>query len=153
MTLSLLLFLHLVSFAAYVGAGFAQNNFLKASAGDALAPAIRAEYERLAAAIVTKIELPAIFGAIVSGIGFLGTNPALMRQGWLHAKLTCVLLLAVLSHLEMFNARRIVRAREGAASDAEAVIASRKKRHALFGTIGSLLVVVLLALVTFARLA
>ena len=91
--------------------------------------------------------------AIVSGIGFLGTNPALMRQGWLHAKLTCVLLLAVLSHLEMFNARRIVRAREGAASDAEAVIAARKKRHALFGTIGSLLVVVLLALVTFARLA
>lgn len=152
MTLSLFLFVHLVSFAAYVGAGFAQNNFLKASSGDALSPAIRAEYERLAASIVTKIELPAIFGAILSGVGFLGTNPALLKQPWLHGKLTVVVLLAVLSHLEMFNARRIVRAREEAASDAETVIAARKKRHAMFGAAGSLLVVVLLVLVTFVRL-
>lgn len=152
MTLSFFLLVHLVSFAAYVGAGFAQTSFLKASSGDALAPAIRAEYERLAASIVTKIELPAIFGAILSGVGFLGANPAYLKQPWLHAKLTVVLLLAVLSHLEMFNARRIVRAREEAAAGAEEAIAARKKRHAIFGTVGSLLVVVLLVLVTFVRL-
>ena len=75
-----------------------------------------------------------------------------MRQGWLHGKLTCVLLLAVLSHLEMFNARKIVKAREANAAGAEDEIARRKSRHASLGAVGSLLVVVLLVLVTFVRL-
>lgn len=142
-----LLFVHLVAFAAYLGAGFAQTQMLKRSR--ALPPELATDHEKLAASIVTKIELPAIMGSIASGIGFVVQNPAVMKLGWLHAKLACVLLLAVLSHLEMFNARKIVKAR--AAGDTSAIDA-RKKRHEAFGAVGSLLVVVLMVLVTFVRL-
>jgi len=146
-----LLLVHLVSFAAYLGAGFAQLQILKRSRS-AVAET-RAHLEELAATIVTKIELPAIFGSILSGVGFIAQNGALMKMGWLHGKLLCVLLLAVLSHLEMFNARAIVKARAARGDAANDEIDARKKKHELFGAAGSLLVVVLLILVTFVRLA
>jgi uncharacterized membrane protein len=149
---SAFLLVHLVSFAAYLGAGFAQTQLMKRSRGAGIAPAVRDELERLCAAIVTKIELPAIIGSIASGIGFIAQNPAVMKFGWLHGKLLCVFLLLLLSHAEMFNARRIVKAR-AAGGDANEEIEGRKKRHELFGAIGSLLVVVLLILVTFVRLS
>lgn len=145
-----LLLIHLVSFAAYLGAGFAQLQLLKRSRGKGLAPAVQAELEKLSAAVVTKIELPAIMGSIASGIGFIAQNPAVMKAGWLHAKLAVVLLLALLSHAEMFNARKIVKARAAGANEDE--IEARKKRHEMFGGVGSLLVIVLLVLVTFVRL-
>ena len=147
-----ILFVHLAAFAAYLGSGFAQTQFMKLSARAGAAPAVRDEYERLAAMVVTKIEVPALFTSIASGIVFISQNPALMKQGWLHGKLTVVLLLAVLSHLEMFNARKIVRARASGATSADEEIAGRKRRHAAFGGVGALLVVVLLVLVTFVRL-
>lgn len=147
---SALLFVHLACFAAYVGAGFAQTQFVKRSLAEGLSAAMRSEYESLAAAIVTKIELPAIMGSLLSGLGFLALTPALMKQGWLHGKLTVVLLLLVLSHVEMFNARKIVKAR--AAGGSEEDIVARKKRHGVYGGIGALLVVALLFLVTFVRL-
>jgi uncharacterized membrane protein len=147
-----LLFVHLAAFAAYLGSGFAQTQMMKLSTKAGIAAAVRDEYERLVAVIVTKIEVPAIFVSIASGIVFITQNPILMKQGWLHGKLTVVLLLAVLSHLEMFNARKIVRARAAGAATSEEEIAGRKKRHALFGAVGSLLVVALLVLVTFVRL-
>lgn len=142
-----LLFVHLVCFAAYLAAGFAQQQIMRRST--ALAPAIRDDQEKLAAGIVTKIELPAIMGSIISGIGFVSMTPELMKQGWLHGKLLCVLILLVLSHLEMFNARRIVRAREANKTDE---IDGRKKRHAVFGLVGTLAAVALLISVTFVRL-
>ena len=74
----------------------------------AIAPDGRDAYERLSASILSKIELPAIFGSILSGIAFVAQSPLFLKQGWLHGKLICVLL-AVLSHVEMFNARSIVR--------------------------------------------
>jgi len=144
---SALLFLHLLSFAAYVGAGFAQVRFLKRSVS--AAPAVRDELEQLCATTITKIELPAIFGSMVTGAIMVARAPDYLHQGWLHGKLTAVLLLAVLSHLEMFNARKIVNAR---ASGAESEIEGRRKRHATFGAIGSVLVAVVLVMVTFVRL-
>jgi uncharacterized membrane protein len=152
-----LLLVHLVAFAAYLGAGFGQLQMIKLSVRPGTTPETRDAYERLAATIITRIEVPAIFASIASGIVFITQNPLLMKQGWLHGKLLCVLLLALLSHLEMFNARKIVRAREaggagGGGRLADAEIAKRKARHAVFGGIGSLLVVVLLVLVTFVRL-
>ena len=147
-----ILLVHLVAFAAYLGAGFAQNQFMKLSVRAGTTPAIRDAYERLAATIVTKIELPAIFTSMASGVVFITQNPLVMKQGWMHGKLTCVLLLAVLSHLEMFNARTIVKVREANAAGADDEIAKRKARHGMFGGVGSLLVVVLLVLVTFVRL-
>jgi uncharacterized membrane protein len=148
---SALLLVHLVSFAAYLGAGFAQLRFMKRSRAPDITPEVRADREATAAAIITKIELPAIVGSIASGIGFVVQNPAVMKLGWLHAKLLCVLLLLVLSHAEMFNARKLVKARaRGAAANEE--IEARKKRHGMFGAVGSLLVVAILILVTFVRL-
>ncbi|HVJ88217.1 MAG TPA: hypothetical protein VM580_00335 [Labilithrix sp.] len=152
MVTSALLFVHLVSFAAYLGAGFAQLQLIKRSQGAEIPPAVRADRESLAASIVTKIELPAIMGSIASGIGFILQNPALMKLGWLHGKLLCVLLLALLSHAEMFNARAIVKARAARGDAAEDEIAARKKRHGILGSVGTLLVTLVLVLVTFVRL-
>lgn len=145
-----LLFVHLVSFAAYLGAGFAQTQMMKRSRSKDITPELRADHEKLAASIVTTIELPAIIGSIVSGVGFIAQNPAVMKAGWLHGKLLCVVLLLGLSHAEMFNARKIVKARASGAKEEE--IEARKKRHDTFGAFGALLVVALLVLVTFVRL-
>ena len=147
-----LLLVHLVSFAAYLGAGFAQLQLMKRSRASGIAPEVRADREALAAGIITKIELPAMIGSILSGIGFIVQNPAVMKLGWLHTKLLCVFLLLLLSHAEMFNARGIVKARAARGDAANDEIDARKKRHDIFGLVGSVLVIVLLALVTFVRL-
>jgi putative membrane protein len=147
-----ILLIHLVAFAAFLGAGFAQTQMMKVSARPGTAPETRDVYERLAAGISTKIEVPAIFTSIASGVVFITQNPAFMKQGWLHGKLLCVLLLAVLSHLEMFNARNIVKARAAGGPGADAEIAKRKARHVVFGRIGGLLVLAILVFVTFVRL-
>ena len=147
-----LLLVHLVCFAAYLGAGFAQLQMMKLSARTGVSAEMARSYERLSATIITKIEVPAIFGSLLSGVVFIAQNGALMKQGWMHGKLTCVLVLLVLSHLEMFNARAVVRIREDGGRGVEEDIAARKKRHNLFGTIGTVVVVALLVLVTFVRL-
>ncbi len=147
-----LLFIHLVCFAGYLGAGFAQTQLMARSAAAGLSADVRADRERLAAGIVTKIELPAILGSVMSGIGFVVQNPAVMRFGWLHAKLLCVFLLLFLSHAEMFNARKIVKLRTSGGADTEDAIAFRKKQHAMMGRVGALAVIAILVCVTFVRL-
>ena len=144
-----LIFVHLVGFAAYIGAAFAQQQFLTRSARGDLAAAVRDEYERLAATIVTQIELPAIFVQVATGVVFIALAPMWLTQGGLHGKLACVAVLLVLSHLEMFNARRIVKARAARGDGAREEIAARKARHATFGLLGTLAVVILLGLVAF----
>src|SRR5688572_1194116 len=99
---------------------------MKRSRADGMADEVRADREAMAAAIITKIELPAIVGSIASGIGFVLQNPAVMKYGWLHAKLLCVVLLLFLSHAEMFNARKIVKARTRGDESARAEIEARK---------------------------
>jgi uncharacterized membrane protein len=145
----LLILVHLVGFAAYIGAGFAQQQFMSRSRPAGLAPSVRDEYERLAAAIVTKIELPALFAQVATGIAFIALTPSWLTQGWLHGKLTCVVVLLGLSHAEMFNARKIVKARAGRGDAAADEIAARKARHATLGLVGTLAVVVLVVLVAY----
>jgi uncharacterized membrane protein len=142
---------HLVGFAAYLGAGFSQQQFMKTSRQAGLAPAVRDSYERLSAMIVTKLELPAMVIQLVSGVMFIALTPGLMKQGWLHAKLTAVLVALVLSHLEMFNARAIARLRQQRGDAAQAEIDARKKRHAQFGALGTVAVLAVLGLVVFGR--
>ena len=144
-----LLLVHLVSFAAYLAAGFAQQELMKRSRLATVGAETRNHLEGLCATIVTKIEVPAIMGSIGSGIGFVIQNPVLMKMGWLHGKLLCVVALLVLSHLEMFNARNIVRARTAGKDDE---IEARKKKHAFFGLLGTVAAVALRILVTFVRL-
>jgi protoporphyrinogen IX oxidase len=145
----ILILLHLVGFAGYVGAGFAQQQFVTRSARGGLAAAVRDEYERLAATIVTQIELPALFAQVATGVVLIVLAPLWLTQGWLHGKLACVVVLLVLSHVEMFNARRIVKARSARGDAANDDIAARKKRHATFGLLGTVAVVILLALVAY----
>jgi uncharacterized membrane protein len=143
--------IHLVGFAAYLGAGFAQQQFMKSSARAGLATGVRDAYEQLSATIVTKIELPALMAQLLSGIIYIVVNPGWMKMGWLHAKLTAVLVLLVLSHLEMFNARAIARLRSQRGDQAATEIDARKKRHALFGAIGTLALLAVIGLVVFGR--
>jgi uncharacterized membrane protein len=149
--LPFLLLLHLVGLAAFLGGAFAQQQFMRMSARAGLATVVRDEYERLSAAIVTKVEVPGMFAQILTGLGIIVLQPYLLQQHWLHAKLTAVVLLLVLSHLEMFNARRLVRARSSRGDAAADEIAARKKRHALMGAIGTVLVVAILLLATVLR--
>jgi uncharacterized membrane protein len=150
---SVVTLLHLLGFAAFVGGGFAQQRLMKLSARDGLAAAVRDEYERLSAAILTKVEVPALFAQVVTGVAFIAEAPGFLHQHWLHAKLTAVVLLLVLSHLEMFNARRLVKARQARGDAAKDEIAERKKRHATMGAVGTVLVVAILLLVTVLRVA
>jgi len=146
------LFFHLAAFAVYTGAGLAQQRIIAASSAEELTADVRGAYEQLAETIVSRIELPAIFLAGFSGILFLVDDAGYLKQAvWFHPKMLCVLGLAVLSHLEMFNTRHIVRAR--LSGKPEAAIAARKQRHAIYGGLGALLLVVILVLVAFVRTA
>jgi len=137
--------LHLVGFAAFLGGAFAQTQFLKMSQKSGLATAVRDEYERLAAAISTKVELPVLFAQVVTGT-VLMVHEGYAKQHWLHAKMSVVLALLVLAHLEMFNARKIVKARAARGDAAEGEIAAMKKKHGVMGAIGTLLVVAVVVL-------
>jgi uncharacterized membrane protein len=148
---SILILLHLLGFVTFLGGAFAQQQFMKASGKVGLAPALRDEYERLAAAVVTKAEVPGTFVQVATGVVLVVLDPGTLHQPWLHVKLTAVVALLVLSHLEMFNARRLVRAREAKGDAAADEIAARKKRHALLGAVGTVLVVVVLLSVTVVR--
>jgi len=148
---AIVLLLHLACFAAYLGAGFAQLQMMKRSTG--ATGELQKVYEDLAASILVKLELPAIFGSVLTGAFFVAQTPEFMKQGWLHGKLLCVLVLLVLSHLEMFNAKKIGRLRREGGATAENEITARKSRHQIFGTIGTVAVVVLLVCVTVVRLA
>jgi uncharacterized membrane protein len=114
---------------------------------------VRDEYERLAAAVCTKVELTGLFAQVLTGVAIVATLPGFLRQHWLHAKLTAVVVLLVLAHVEMINARRIVKARQAGGDGAEGEITARKKRQATVGLAVDVLIVVVLLLVTVLRTA
>ena len=87
----------------------------------------------------------------MTGLGFIAEAPGFLRQHWLHGKLTAVAVLLVLSHLEMFNARGIVKARAARGDAAAAEIDARKKRHATMGVVATVLVAAVLLFVTVLR--
>ena len=148
---SIALLLHLVGFAAFLGGAFAQQQFIKLSTRETLAPAVRDSYESLAAAITTKIELPGLMVQVVSGVLFLVSNPAWLKMPWMHGKLSAVVLLLVLAHLEMFNARAIARLRTEGGTGSDSAIARRKITHARMGSAGTVLVVAVVGLVVYGR--
>jgi putative membrane protein len=149
--LPFLLLLHLLGLAAFVGGAYGQQRFMRMSARPGTPAGLRDEYERLSAAILTKIEVPALFAQIATGVAVIVVQPYLLRQPWLHAKLTAVFLLLVLSHFEMFNARRLVKARAARGDAAADEIATRKRRHARMGAVETGLVVAVLLLATVLR--
>jgi hypothetical protein len=145
----LLFVVHLVGFAAFLGGAYAQLEFLKRSAKSGISAAVRDEYERLCATTITKVELPALFAQVASGVVNLIMTPAWLKMPWMHGKLTVVGLLLILSHLEMFNARKIVKLRAAMGDKAKVEIETRKQRHQRFGSVGTLLVMALVLLVGY----
>jgi uncharacterized membrane protein len=143
--------IHLLGFAAFLGAAIAQQQFMKASANAAILPAVRDAYERLSAQIVTKVELPALIAQVLSGVLFVLQIPGYMKMGWLHGKLLAVVVLLVLAHLEMFNARAIAKLRQRHGDSVAAEIGKRKKRHFQLGMIGTVAVIAVIGLVSFGR--
>ena len=81
--------------------------------------------EEVAAALITKVELPGLFIALFGGILAIANNPMVMKPAasgagpWLHIKLVLVLAVLVIAHLKMFRARRLVRERASGASEAD----------------------------------
>jgi uncharacterized membrane protein len=153
MFLSFLLLVHLLGFAAFVVGALAQQQFMRSSSRAGLVAAVRDEYERLAAAVSTKVELTGLFVQVLSGVGIVVVQPYFLKQHWLHAKLTAVLVLLVLAHVDMINARRIVKARQARGEAADGEIAPRKQRQATVGVVVDVLIVAVLLLVTVLRTA
>jgi uncharacterized membrane protein len=141
------LLLHLLGYAGWVGAAVAQQRFMAASKRSGIEPVIRDQYERLSAALLTRLELPAALVSILSGVVILWLRPGLLKLPGMHIKLTVVALALVLTHLEMFNARKIVRLRE--AGGELGTIADRKSRHAAYGNVGGIMVLAILVIVAF----
>jgi hypothetical protein len=88
--------------------------------GAAIAAALlfRQALERAAADTIGKIEIPGVFVAIVGGILLVIAHPEVLDPAasgvgpWLHIKIAFVMGALVVAHLRMFNAKRLVRARE-----------------------------------------
>jgi uncharacterized membrane protein len=146
-----LILLHLVGFAAFVGAACAQQQLMRSSSGASLAAAVRDDREALAARICAKVEVPALFAQLGTGILLVVSEPGYLRQHWLHGKLSAVLLLLVLANLELINARKIVALRAARGAGTEGEIATRKRRHAVLGAVGAVAVVAVLLFVTVLR--
>ncbi len=146
-----LILLHLVGFAAFLGGAVAQQRLTTTSRRPSLAPAVRDDRESLALTICGKVELPALFAQLATGILFIISQPAYLRQHWLHGKLTAVLVLLVLAHIELMNLRKIVELRRAGGAGADAEIGALKRRHAALGTVGALAVVAVLLFVTILR--
>jgi uncharacterized membrane protein len=144
-----LILLHLIGFAAFLGAAFAQTQLIKLSTKST--GAVRDEHERLAASIMTKIELPGLFAQIITGALLLVHEPNYLKQHWMHAKLGAIAVILVLAHVEMINARKIVKARAARGEAANEEIAARKKTHAVYGAVGTVFVVAVLLLATVLR--
>lgn len=142
------LFFHLLSFAATMGSAVAQHKMMDLSRKPGTDPATRDAYERNSAHVVSKVQLPAAFVLVLSGIALLVFfRPTYIRLPAMHVKLTLVAILLVLTHLAMFNARAIVRLR--AAGGEAGAIDDRKKRHATFGAIGAILGITIVVIVAF----
>lgn len=153
MLLWLLLLVHLLGFAAFVGGALVQQQFVRISARAGLAAAVRDEYERLAATFATKVELMGLFVQVLSGVVWLVAMPTFLQQHWLHAKLTAVLVLLVLAHLEMIDTRKVVKARQAGGAGAEDDIARRKKRLGTVAIAVDVLIAAVLLLATVLRTA
>ncbi len=121
---------------------------MKASRKAGLHEAVRDKYEELSAFLCKAFELPGFFLQIVSGVIFVVNFPGHLKAPWLHGKLTAVVILLVLSHVEMINASKIVKARKAGRLEE---IETRKNRHKTLGGVGTACVVAIIGLVIFGR--
>lgn len=108
--------LHYAGFAVAFGGSIAARHLVSLARQHSAAK--RAGVEIAARKVVVGVELIGLFVSIAGGIYALVLQPNLFT-GWLHAKLTLVLALLVVSHLRMFKLARLVREREAGASEAE----------------------------------
>lgn len=142
----LFLYLHIVSFAAYAGSAVAAGNILKNSKRPGLDPAGRLSWLTAGASTITKVELPFAFALILTGVGLLLMTPGFMKAAWMHMKLTLVLIAVILTHLKMFNAKRMVKAAMAGQTDE---LMARGKRQFVFGMMSLALGLLIVGLAVF----
>jgi putative membrane protein len=103
----ILLFLHVLSIAVAIGAGAAHIQLMReASKGGSDAR----NFVLGARAIQIKTELPGYVLALLTGIPMVVMSPSYLKMGWMHAKLTLVVLLLGYLHLEGRKSKAILRA-------------------------------------------
>ena len=104
--MTFILYLHLLSIALAIGAGAAHIQLMRdASKGGADAHT----FIIASRSVKVKAELPGYVIAIITGITLVIMNPARLHEGWLHAKLTGVLILLGFLHLEGRRMRQALR--------------------------------------------
>lgn len=143
--------IHFIGLGMSVGAAIAALVILRSAArADDVQ---RSGLERAVGDLVSKVEIPGIFVAILGGILLVVARPEVFdpeRSGagpWLHIKLVFVMGALVVAHLRMFNAKRLVRERAGGASTAalDAMVGKGKR----LDWVGVGVYLLLLFLVTF----
>ena len=139
---------HLVCFAAYLAAGFAQLQIMKRS--KTLAPALRDDHEKLAAASSRRSGSPR--SSAPSSAGSVRRDDTRPRETGVAARQPPLCSSCLSLAPRMFRARKIVRAREAERREGERRIDARREKHELFGLIRTAAAVGLLLCVTFVRL-
>jgi uncharacterized membrane protein len=136
-------FLHVLAVAIGVGA-LAAEYILLLSFRRSQDNTLRRASENMAYAIVKNVASHALLLAFISGLGMAIINTAYFQLPRIHAKMLLALFLVGLSHIEKANLRKML-----AAADAkdEVQINTLKKRHTIFMSIGSLLIVAIFYLI------
>ena len=145
MAFLVLKFVHILAVAIGVGALMAEYVLLLAHKRSEESELRRAS-EKMAFAVVKKVASPALLLAFVLGIGVAMTNMAYFKLGHMHVKMLLALFLVGLPHLEGANLRKMIAAAE--AKD-EVQINALKKRHSVYMTIGSVLILAVFSLIVF----
>ncbi|MFQ5629123.1 MAG: CopD family protein [bacterium] len=143
MDLSWIKFLHVLAVAIGVGALVAEYILLITfrRSEDTLQ---RRASENMAYTIVKNIATHALLLAFIFGMGMIVLNTAYLKFGHIHVKMLLAVILVGMSHVEKANLRKMLSAAE--AKD-EVTINTLKKRHTVFISLGSVLIVAIFYLI------
>lgn len=72
-------------------------------------PDVTSTLEVMEKKLMFLIMFPAMTLTLVFGFWMLGKNPELMKQGWIHAKLTLVLLLVIYHHYAVYVRKKFLK--------------------------------------------
>lgn len=105
---------------------------------------LRRASENMAYAIVKNVASHALLLAFIFGLGMAMINTTYFQLGHIHAKMLLAFFLVGLSHIEKANLRKMLTAAD---EKDEVKINALKKRHTIFMSVGSLLIVAIFYLI------
>jgi len=101
--------LHLISMVAWFAGLFYMFRLFVYHAENADKPETTRLLTLMAKRLYTMITVPAFLATLVVGVAMLVANPAYLSMGWMHAKLTLVLLLICYHHYVGYVRKRFAR--------------------------------------------